>query len=171
MTGVGLSAVVLTLAVLPPPLPHDSYRVWQAADLWPDLNWNFPGPHHAMRLGTVLPTMVVQDFVGHNRVGVAVAAAILLVVFAIGVYALGRALFSDAVGLSAVAIVLLHPFFTMVDAYSDHVTAATGSLYPDHPAAGWFLLGIAALVVARAGAFDRRPGGWSRQACVSGSPT
>jgi hypothetical protein len=148
MAAVGLSAVVLTLVVMPPPQPHDSYRVWQAAEQWPRLGWNFPGPHHAMRLGTVLPTMVVQDIVGHNRLGVAVIAAILLVVFAIGVYALGRALFSDAVGLSAAAIILLHPFFTKVDGYSGPLTAATGSLYPDHPAAGWFLLGIAALVVA-----------------------
>ena len=64
----GLAGAGLTLLVLPPPLYADSYAIFQAARLWPNLDSTFPGPlHHAMRLGTVLPTKLAQVVFGGTR--------------------------------------------------------------------------------------------------------
>jgi hypothetical protein len=153
-----LAAFVWTIVVMPPVQPFDTYYVWHAARLWPDLTYSFPVLHHAMRLGTVIPVMVVQDFVGLNQISVVVASALMLALFTVGVYLVGRMLFSDAIGLAAVAIFLIHPFFTKEDGYLGWGAGTTGTLYPDHPAAGWYLVGVAALIAGsrRAGRAQTR---------------
>ncbi|HEY6597543.1 MAG TPA: glycosyltransferase family 39 protein [Asanoa sp.] len=154
-----LSGVVLTLVVLPPPQVFDSYYVWEAGRLWPNIPYDFPVLHHAMRLGTVLPARLAQMVFGLDQASVVAASAALIGVFTAGIYATGRALFNDRVGLIALALVIVSPFLTLVDGFTRFTTASTGSLYPDAPAGGEFALGVAALVVAsrRRG---RRQLGW-----------
>jgi hypothetical protein len=143
-----LSGVVLTLVILPPPMYADSYYVWLAARLWPSIPSDFPVLHHAMRLGTVLPTRVAQTFLGVDQAAWVAAAALFAAMFTAGTYAVGRALFGDLIGLLAVGLMVIHPFFTRVDPYTLAVANSTGGLFPDMPAAGLFSLGVAALVVA-----------------------
>jgi hypothetical protein len=145
-----LSAVGLTIGILPPPMYADAYNVWRAASVWPHLAGRFaPGDlQHAMRLGTVLPTWVAQQIFGHGQTAFVVAAAFLLTLFAVGAFALGRALFSAWIGYATLGILLIHPFFTVVDSYTRAYSTGTGSLVPDAPSAGLFALGVAAVAVA-----------------------
>lgn len=151
--GIG---VVLTLVIMPPPVYGDSNWVWQSAMLWPDIPDDFPSTvmHHAMRLGTVLPVRLAQEIFGLTQVAWVVASAALAAVFTAGIYATGRALFGWLVGAIALLLIVIHPFFTVVDPFTRNVTASTGGLLPDMPVAGMFSLGIAAIAVAA-----RRTGG------------
>ena len=141
----------LTLLVLPPPLYANSYSIFTAARLWPNLDADtFPGPlHHAMRLGTVLPTKLAQVVFGETQVAWVVTSCLLLAVLTAGTFAAGRALFGKSwIGFAAVGILLINPVMTLVDFYSAVVSNGSGGLLPDSPGAGWYCLGVAATVVA-----------------------
>ena len=156
----GLSGVLLTIAVMVPPMYADSDLVWTAALTWPDIPTTFPAIHHAMRLGTVLPVRLSQEILGPNQIAWIAASALFAAIFTAGFFALGRALFrSSLIGTLAVALILIHPFFTVVDAFTRATTNGTGGLLPDMPAAGWYSLGVAALVIAARRA-DRRQTWW-----------
>lgn len=159
LAAAGMIGVAGTVVVMPPPMYADSQYVWQAARVWPEIPADFPVLHHAMRLGTVLPTRVMQELLGSGQVAWVAAAALFAALFTAGVYALGRALFGNFVGLSSAALVMIHPFFTLVDPYTRAVANSTGGLLPDMPSAGLFSFGVAALVVA-ARRQDRRQVAW-----------
>jgi hypothetical protein len=150
----GLFGVLVTVLVMSPPPFADTYRVWDVAGTWPHLPAGYPSSmmHHALRLGVVLPTRVAQEILGPGLLALATTSALFMALFAAGTYAAARALFGRAgvaVGLVAVPVVLLNPYFTRVDLYSPGARSiATGSLDPDLPAAGWFSLGVVAMVVA-----------------------
>jgi hypothetical protein len=152
----GLAGVVLTLVVMPPPMYGDSTWVWRAAQIWPNIQGDIPVTvlHHAMRLGTVLPIRVAQDILGDGQIAWVTTSALFMGVFTAGIFALGRSLFSTWVGLGAVGVMVVHPYFTDVDDYVGSVNTSTGGLLPDVPASGLFAFGVAAFVVAsrRAGA-------------------
>jgi hypothetical protein len=160
----GLAGVLVTLVVLPPPPYSDTYWVWYAAGSWPQLPADYPMHllHHALRLGTLLPTRAAQEVFGPGQLALVATSALFMALFAAGIYATGRSLFGPrfgaAVGAVAVPLVLLSPYFTLVDLYGPAVSIATGSLDPDLPAAGLYSLGVVALIVAsrRAG----RPQMW-----------
>jgi hypothetical protein len=151
----GLFGVLVTVLVMPPPPFADTYRVWDVARTWPQLPAGYPPSlmHHALRLGVVLPTRVAQEIFGPGLLALQVTSAAFMALFSAGTYAAARALFGRragvAVGVVALPVVLLNPYFTWVDLYAPRaLSIATGSLDPDLPAAGLFSLGIAAVVVA-----------------------
>jgi hypothetical protein len=145
-----LSGIGLTVAIQPPPIYADAYWIWRAAQLWPNIEGNYPPNllHHAMRLGTIFPTRVAQEIFGEGQTAWVVAAAFLMVLFALGAYTLGRALFTNWIGYATLGILLIHPFFTVVDTYNRAYSTGTGSLVPDAPSAGLFAMGVAAVAVA-----------------------
>jgi len=145
---VAAFAVLMAVIVMPPPVYSDPFYVFQAAELWPNIPADMPYIHQSMRIGLVLPTRFVQELLGDGQLSFAVASILLGALLPIGTYAVGRALFGRTVGLLAIAILLIHPFFVVVDPYVEVVAWSTGELMPDMPAGGSFALGVAALLAA-----------------------
>ncbi|HEY6595294.1 MAG TPA: glycosyltransferase family 39 protein [Asanoa sp.] len=145
-----LVSVPLTLIIFPPPVYADAYWVWRAAELWPHIKGNYPTTvyHHAMRLGTLFPTRLSQEIFGHGQTAWVVASIFLMAMFTAGAFALGRALYNTWIGAVTVLILVVHPFFTLVDSFNNAVSTGTNTVMPDAPSAGLFSLGVAALVVA-----------------------
>lgn len=146
----GLAGVVMTVIVMPAPPYSDTYWVWYAAGSWPNVPADYPTHlmHHALRVGTVLPTRLAQEIFGPGLLALTATSAAFMGLFSAGIYATGRVLFNGVVGALAVPIVLLNPYFTLVDLYGPAVSIATGSLDPDLSSAGLYALGVVALVVA-----------------------
>ena len=151
----GLFGVLVTVLVMSPPPWADTYNVWSSAATWPHLPADYPldRMHHVLRLGIVFPTRVAQEILGQGLLALVVTSAAFMALFAAGTYASARALFGPrigpVVGFVALPVVLLSPSFTRVDLFgSAPVSIATGSLDPDIPAAGWYSLGVVAIVVA-----------------------
>jgi 4-amino-4-deoxy-L-arabinose transferase-like glycosyltransferase len=152
-------ALAMPLVVMPPPAYADPAYVFQAAQLWPNIPPDMPYIHQSMRIGLVLPARLFQELLGDGQLSFIVASMLLGALLAIGTYLLGRVLFGRLVGVAAVGILLVHPFFVVVDPYVEVTAWSTGQLMPDMPAAGWFALGVVALLLgARAG--DRRQIAW-----------
>lgn len=141
-------ALFMPLLVLPPPLYADPFYVFQAAQLWPNIPADMPYIHQSMRIGLVLPARLFQEVLGEGQLGFVVTSMLLGALLALGTYLVGRALFGRLVGLAAVAIILVHPFFVLVDPYVEVAAWSTGELMPDMPAAGSFALGVASLLAA-----------------------
>ncbi len=152
-------ALVMPLVVMPPPMYADPFYVFQAAQLWPNIPSDMPYIHQSMRIGLVLPARLGQEVLGEGQLAFVVSSAMLGTLLPVGTYLLGRALFGRLVGLAAVVILLLHPFFVVVDPYVEVVAWSTGELMPDMPAGGLFALGVVALVTASRSA-ERRQIGW-----------
>jgi 4-amino-4-deoxy-L-arabinose transferase-like glycosyltransferase len=161
---VWLSALVLSAAlvmqwmIFPPPQPTDSYQVFRAAGYWPDIPASAAPPWQMTRIGLLLPAWAAQRLLGPGQAAYNAASFLLVAVFAVGCYLAGRALFGDLAGLAATAVLLIHPFFTVVDYYTRSVTES--GILPDAPGAGLFAAGVAALVVASRRAGGRSQTGW-----------
>ncbi|GAA2398558.1 hypothetical protein GCM10010191_01620 [Actinomadura vinacea] len=134
--------------VLPPPPFTDSIHVFRAARLWPDIPVDAAPLHQMCRVGLLLPSWAAQQILGYGQAAYYATSLFLMSFFAVGCYLSGRVLFGDGVGLFTVVLLLVHPFFTIVDPYVESVNASTGGILPDAPAAGLFAIGFAAVVVA-----------------------
>lgn len=93
--------------VLPPPYFADAYNYFTAARRWPHIftpggmteEWPFVPIDlkmwHVTRTALVLPTRLVQEVFGHGQLAYGIATALFVVVFGVGCYLAGRALFGD----------------------------------------------------------------------------
>ncbi|MBW8481644.1 glycosyltransferase family 39 protein [Actinomadura sp. PM05-2] len=149
---VAAASLAVLWAILPPPLYADPYYVFTAGHLWPHIDLDkepfLDVPHQVTRMGLVLPVKLAQLLLGDGQAAYTAVAAASGCLFFVGCYLAVRSLFGDAVGLTATALLLVHPFFVSVSPYGHDVTWSTGAVLPDMPGAGLFALGVAGLVVA-----------------------
>ncbi|MQA87291.1 MAG: hypothetical protein GEV03_22350 [Streptosporangiales bacterium] len=146
--------------VLPPPYFADAFNYFTAARRWPNIftpgvaaeEWPFIPVDlkmwHMTRTALVLPTRVVQEIFGTGQLAYGVTTALLAVIFALGCYFAGRALFGDLVGVLTPFLILVHPYFTMVDTFEPDVVSSAHGILPDQLGAGLYAIGVACLVVA-----------------------
>ncbi len=144
---VALALAMPILVLIPPPY-GDAYHVFQGSQLWPNIPADTPAIHQLMRIGLLLPVRGFREVLGDGQVAFFVASTLLNALLALGTYAAAAALFGRIVGVAAVAILFLHPFFVIVDPYGAATSSSTGSLLPDMPASGLFALGVAGVVAA-----------------------
>lgn len=143
-----LGSVAMLWFLLPPPLFTDSIHVFRAAARWPDIPPDAGPAHQITRIGLLLPAWAAQEIAGSGQLTYYAISAVLTGLCPVGCYLAGRALFGDRIGIAAAVVLLVHPFFTVVDPYVRSVNASTGGIMPDAPAAGLFAGGTAAIVAA-----------------------
>ncbi|GAA2605167.1 glycosyltransferase family 39 protein [Actinomadura fulvescens] len=157
---VAAASVLVQWLVMPPPLYADPFYVFTAGKLWPDIPLGrepfLDVPHQITRMGLVLPTMIAERLLGDGQVAYFCVAALGGCLFFVGAFLAVRSLFGETAGLVAALVLLVHPFFILVNPYGDEVTWATGAILPDMPGAGLFAMGVAALVAASRRADRRR---------------
>jgi 4-amino-4-deoxy-L-arabinose transferase-like glycosyltransferase len=137
-----LSLVLLHLAVQwrTRPAPHwgDANLVYGYAQAWPDV----PLDHHALRIGTLLPTRLFVGLFGPGQwsyFAFPILAGVLLVV---ATYALGGLLFGRLVALAATLLLVFSPYLVNTEL---HVTE--WQLLPDVPSTAFFTAGMTFLVI------------------------
>ncbi|MFG2007354.1 ArnT family glycosyltransferase [Spirillospora sp. NPDC048911] len=149
---VAAAGLLVQWMIMPPPLYADPFYVFTAGKLWPDIPIGeepfLDVPHQITRMGLVLPTMVAERLLGDGQAAYFAVAALGGCLFFVGAFLAVRSLFGETAGLVTALVLLVHPFFILVNPYGSEVTWATGAILPDMPGAGLFALGVAALVTA-----------------------
>ncbi|MDX1619518.1 MAG: glycosyltransferase family 39 protein, partial [Nitriliruptorales bacterium] len=156
LTIAALTAAYLVLqwSVLPTIHWGDTLRVFLYATTWPDV----PIDHHALRIGLIGPTWLSQQLLGYGQVAFYAVSFAFGIALVVGMYAAGRALFDETVGIVASLTLLLSPYVVDTERF-----LTSGLILPDLPSAAIFTLGVAALVTA----IRRESGRWQQGLLVT----
>ncbi len=142
--GVVLLHLVVTFLVRPAPRWNDGIFVLNDARSFPHV----PLDHHALRIGTILPTRLFLEVFGYGQVTYYAWPFLTGIMLVVAVLALGAVLFDRWVGAVAAVLLVFHP--VLVDTVITNGTERMTSwqLLPDIPSTAFVTTGFALMIAA-----------------------
>jgi hypothetical protein len=142
--GLVVLHLLVTFQVRPHPRWNDGLFVLNDAASFPDLTRDLD--HHALRIGTILPTRLFLEVFGYGQVAYYAWPFLTGALLVVAVFALGTLLFGRWVAAVATVLLVFHPALvdTVIKVGQERMTS--WQLLPDIPSTAFVTLGLALLV-------------------------